>query len=249
MPAKPSGSAVAGPTSPALGRNADATRRRILLCATSEFASKGYAGARMSSIVAAADVNISLAYQYFGGKENLFLRVMEEGYRKIRRFHREIELKGKPPRAAMDELVRSTFRIFLEFPEVIGLLNAENVHRADFIRRSDEIMEMYNPLLATIDEIIKKGSESGVFRNDVDSAELFITINALGYFYLSNQYTLGYILHQNLTDAARIKQREDHIVEVVLGYLGNTNFSNQIGQEHATAGQPLERETLRKGRR
>jgi TetR/AcrR family transcriptional regulator len=224
MDAKHDKSAMLASAGRAPERNAEATRHRILLCATSEFAAKGYAGARMSSIVSAAGVNISLAYHYFGGKESLFLHVMEKAYKTIRRFHREIELKGKPPEAAMEELVRSTFQIFLDFPEVIGLLNAENVHKAQFIRKSNEIMGMYNPLLEAIDEILKRGSEMGVFHNDVDPVDLFITINGLGYFYLSNQYTLSYILHQNLADPERIRQRENHIVKVVLRYLSRSSL-------------------------
>lgn len=201
-------------------RNADATRARIIQAATSEFAQKGFAGARMSSIVSAAGVNISLVYQYFGDKEGLYVRVMEEAYKIMRRYHREIELQGKAPAAAMEELVRSTFRIFLDVPELIGLLNTENVNEARFVSRSGDIKGLYNPLLSTIAEILERGARENVFRRDVDPVDLFITINALGYFYISNRHTLSFILHQPLMEPARIAQREDHIVAVVLGYLG-----------------------------
>jgi TetR/AcrR family transcriptional regulator len=202
-----------------LERNGDLTKNRILQCATAEFAQKGYAGARMSSIVSAAGVNISLVYQYFGDKDGLFLRVMEDAYKLMRRYHREMELQDKEPVAAMEELVRSTFRIFCDFPNLIGLLNAENLNEARHIRNSAEIHSMYNPLLDAIRDILARGVATEVFRTGIDATELFITINSVGYFYLSNRHTLGYILHQDLTDPERIKLREDHIVEVISSYL------------------------------
>jgi len=41
----------------------------------------------------------------------------------------------------------------------------------------------------------------------------------MGYFLLSNQYTLSVILGRNLSNAKALKRHEEHIVAVVLGYL------------------------------
>ena len=41
----------------------------------------------------------------------------------------------------------------------------------------------------------------------------------MGYFLLSNQYTLSVILGRNLSTPKALKRREDLIVAVVLGYL------------------------------
>jgi TetR/AcrR family transcriptional regulator len=84
---------------------------------------------------------------------------------------------------------------------------------------SDKIPDLYNPLISAISDVLAKGRAAGRFRDDVDLADLYITISGLSYFYLSNQYTLGHVLRQNLMDEERLKQREKHIVEVVLGYL------------------------------
>lgn len=46
--------------------------RRLLEAASEEFASRGYAGARIRDIVGAAQVNLAAVNYYFGGKEGLY---------------------------------------------------------------------------------------------------------------------------------------------------------------------------------
>jgi TetR/AcrR family transcriptional regulator len=52
-------------------RDPERTKQRILDAAIDEFARKGYAGARVADIAAAAGVNQQLISYYFGGKEGL----------------------------------------------------------------------------------------------------------------------------------------------------------------------------------
>ena len=144
-------------------RDAAATKATILECAVREFAERGYDGARIERIVDAAGVNVSLAYQYFGSKEQMFIAVMEHIYGLMRTHHHDIEVRGLDPLAAMERLVRNTFRIFVKHPEIIGLLNSENVHRGKHIAKSPYIQKLYNPLLDTIDEVLRSGIDKEVF--------------------------------------------------------------------------------------
>lgn len=54
----------------------EGTRRRLLEAAVDEFSDRGFAGARVDRIAAAAGVNKERIYQYFGGKEELFAAVL-----------------------------------------------------------------------------------------------------------------------------------------------------------------------------
>ncbi len=200
-------------------RDAAATRERILASATREFARRGFDGARVERIAKFARVNISLVYQYFGSKEQLYLLVMERAYQVMRARHREIDIRDDPPLVAMETLVRRTFRIFIDFPEIINLLNSENLQQGKHIAKSAFIRGLYNPLLDTIAEVLERGRREGVFRRDVDPVELFLSITAEGYFYLANKYTLGVILHRDMMDRRALAQHERHIVAVILGYL------------------------------
>ncbi|MGF1622419.1 MAG: TetR/AcrR family transcriptional regulator [Rhodomicrobiaceae bacterium] len=200
-------------------RNSEATRARILDAAVDEFSAKGFDGARVDAVAKAAGVNINLVYHYFSSKEGLFIAVMERAYKTIRTHHKDMELRTLDPATAMAELVRSTFRMFIDHPEIIGLLGSENMHEARHIRKSAEIQTLYNPLLDFIAETLKRGEAEGIFRSGVDPVELFISINAEGYFYLSNRHTLGYILHQDLLATDRLAAREAHIIDVILSFL------------------------------
>jgi AcrR family transcriptional regulator len=53
-------------------RDGDATRRRILDAASTEFAQRGIAGARVDRIAAAAKANKAQMYAYYGNKDDLF---------------------------------------------------------------------------------------------------------------------------------------------------------------------------------
>lgn len=63
---------------PAAGRsrNAAATRQAILDAARGRFAAEGYDGASLRDIAAAARVDAALVSRYFGGKEELFIEVL-----------------------------------------------------------------------------------------------------------------------------------------------------------------------------
>jgi AcrR family transcriptional regulator len=61
-----------------VARNADQTRERLLLAATTEFATHGEAGARIDRIAERAGVNKRMIYAYFGNKERLFDTVLED---------------------------------------------------------------------------------------------------------------------------------------------------------------------------
>src|SRR5580693_10162573 len=58
--------------------DAQATRRRLLDAAYSEFAQYGIAGARVDRIAEAAESNKAQIYHYFGGKTELFDAVFQQ---------------------------------------------------------------------------------------------------------------------------------------------------------------------------
>ena len=57
-------------------RNPERARTRILSAALQEFASHGFAGARVDTIARRAAINKRMLYHYFGDKEHLFREVL-----------------------------------------------------------------------------------------------------------------------------------------------------------------------------
>ena len=69
----------AATTAPRKERNALETKRRILEAAETEFAAKGFDGARLGTIARAASVQQALIHHYFGDKEGLHGEVVRSG--------------------------------------------------------------------------------------------------------------------------------------------------------------------------
>lgn len=200
-------------------RNAERTRAELLDIATEEFSEKGFAGARVDEIVRRAGVTKNVLYHYFEGKEKLFVEVMELAYARMRGRQNEWSFVDLEPEEAIAKLTKYTFEHFRDEPQIIRLLNSENLYKAKHIATSEKIPNLYNPLIAAIQTVLDKGVATGRFREDVDPVDLYITVSGVSYFYLSNQYTLSYVLGQDLMDPKRLKQRERHMVDVILGYL------------------------------
>jgi TetR/AcrR family transcriptional regulator len=70
-------------------RDAEGTRKRILDAALSEFAARGFAGARVADIAQGAGVNQQLISYYFGGKEGLYDELLAQWHRREAAFARE----------------------------------------------------------------------------------------------------------------------------------------------------------------
>lgn len=217
--AEPVASALPAPAAKALSARAAATRQRILDAALAEFAAKGLAGARVDEIAARAGANKRMLYAHFGSKEELWLVVLEGAYAAKRAEERAVEVEGLAPAEAMARLIAFNLRYTARHPEFVALLNQENLHRAAYLRRSEDVPALYSPLLEALRGVLARGEAAGVFRAGVDAMQLYIDILALGHFYVANRHTLSTIFGTPLDTEAAIAAREAHIAEVVLGYL------------------------------
>ena len=201
-------------------RSAAATKARILDAALSEFAARGFAGARVDVIAGAARANKRMLYAYVGNKDALWLATLEAAYAAKRQEERQLATATLSPEEAMRALIRFNFRYHLEHPEFVALVNNENLMGARKLKRSKLVPQLYSPLLETLTEVLRRGQKAKVFRSGVDPMQLYISIAALGYFYISNIRTLSVIFASDLDSQAGMKRREEHVIDVVMSYLG-----------------------------
>ena len=203
----------------AVTRDPERTRAAILAAATAEFTAKGLTGARVDAIAKSAGANKRMIYHYFGDKDGLYLAVLEATYEAIRVAEQALHLGDRDPVEGMRELVLFTWRYFLAHPEFLSLLGTENLHKAAHLKRSKRIRELHSPLVGMISGLLERGARERVFRSGIDPVELYVTIAALGFFYLSNRHTLSTIFGRDLSGAKSLAARGQHIVDVVLNYL------------------------------
>jgi AcrR family transcriptional regulator len=164
-------------------------------------------------------VNKRLIYYYFEDKEQLFRAVLEQAYLDIRANERKLNLLGLKPADAVRRLVEFTWQYYLDHPEFITLLNSANLHRARHLEGSESVREMNSPLIATLGEVLERGRKEGSFRGGVDPVQLYVSIAALSYFYLSNSHTLSAIFGRDLLSAKARNERLAHMCDVILGYV------------------------------
>lgn len=197
-------------------RDAQATQKRILAAAKREFARNGLGGARVDVITEKANVNKRMIYHYFGSKDELFKRILEDAWTDIRTAEQKLELDHLPPKEALEKLVRFTWQYYLKNPEFINLVNSENLHRGTHIKNSETIDALSTRFMAMVDDILRRGEADGSFRPNIDPVQLNITIAAIGYYYLTNRYTGSIIYKRDLMDQQALDERLAFNIETIM---------------------------------
>ncbi|SAL74233.1 TetR family transcriptional regulator [Caballeronia choica] len=204
---------------PKIKRDPEGTRRRILLAAADEFAAGGLFGARVDQIARRAETNERMLYYYFGSKEQLFTAVLEHAFGALVDTERSLDLDGVAPVEAMTRLAHFVWDYYRDHPELLRLINNENLHEARYIKGSTRIRELISPVVATLAGILERGTKAGLFRNDVDPLKFYVTLSGLGYYIVSNRFTLEATFGLDFSQA---EQRDDMVkmnTELLLAYL------------------------------
>ena len=200
-------------------RDPEGMRLRILEAAKAEFAAHGLAGARVDSIAKKAGANKRMLYYHVGNKEDLYLEVLEGAYEKIRAEERGLDFEHLEPPEAIARLIDFTWNYFIRNPEFLALLHTENLAKARHLKRSTKVKSMHSPFVEMIRTVVRRGVQSGDFRAAVDPVQLYISIAALAFFYLSNSATLSVIFGRDLLSKEARDERLEHMIALVLAAL------------------------------
>ncbi len=207
-----------GTAAPRRKRNMKQSRETILKTATKHFVQNGYDGARVDEIVSDTETSKNLVYHYFKSKEELYVAVLERIYEEFNRRRGNGWREEECPIEGLRKLAAETFNALTEMPEIVSLLNTENLFKAVHIQRLPGIRALYRALLADIEALLMRGETAGVFRKGIDPVQLYISMSAISYHYISNRHTFLEILGFDLMTQRRIKSRRDHVVEMSLRF-------------------------------
>jgi hypothetical protein len=69
---------------------------------------------------------------------------------------------------AIRRLVEFTFDHHDRNVDFVRIVSIENIHNAEYVKRSDAIKAMNNTILDSLGEILRRGAEEGVFRAGLD---------------------------------------------------------------------------------
>ena len=181
-------------------RDAVRTRAEIIEVATHEFADQGYAGARVDEIAAKTRTTKRMIYYYFGGKEGLYLAVLEQAYRHIRNLEQQLDVDHLEPVDALRQLAELTFDHHESHQDFVRLVAIENIHYAQHLVRSEVREVLAAPALDVLTRIMERGRAAGVFRDDLDALDVHRVISAFCIFRGANRYTFRAIFDRDLLD-------------------------------------------------
>ncbi|MGY1603571.1 TetR/AcrR family transcriptional regulator [Geodermatophilus sp. SYSU D00815] len=217
MTALPSGTEAAG--APERSRDAERTKADILAVATAEFADRGYAGARINEIADKTSTTKRMIYYYFGGKEGLYIAVLEQAYSRIRGLEQQLDVEHLDPVEAIRELCGLTFDHHESHPDFIRLVSIENIHHAEHITRSAVLSGLANPALDVLGAILQRGWAAGAFREDVDALDVHQVISAYCVFRTANRHTFGAIFGRDMLDPTRREHQRRLLGDLVVDWL------------------------------
>ena len=199
--------------------NPEKTRENILQEAIAEFVQQGLSGARVDAIAERIHTSKRMIYYYFGSKEQLYVEVLEKLYGDIRRTENRLHLAELAPVEAIRRLVEFTFDHHDRNVDFVRIVSIENIHNAEYVKRSDAIKTMNTTILDSLDVILRRGADEGIFRAGLEPLDVHLLITSFCFYRVSNRHTLGEIFQIDLAED-KVKQRHQEMVcESVLRYL------------------------------
>ncbi len=193
-------------------RDPEASRARILHAAVAEFAARGFSGARTARIARRARVNVRMLYHYYGGKDALYIVVLEHVFENLRREELQLDFENVAPLEGLLQLFDFIDDHFARHPELRALFAFENLNRAQHLRRSRRIPTMSSPVIGVIERLLTRGQACAQFRPGIDALRLYVTMVSLSYYSKSHGHTLSRIFGADLLSAEwqRAHQRDIH---------------------------------------
>lgn len=200
-------------------RDAERTRTELLDVATEEFADRGYSGARVDEIAARTRTTKRMIYYYFGGKEQLYLAVLERAYAEIRAAERSADVDHLDPVAAVRRLAEVTFDHHEAHPTFIKLVGAENAQHAKHMNHVARLVDLNSSAVGLLRGVLSRGVDDGLFRDDVDALDVHMMISSFCFFRVANRHTWGALFDRDLLDPDRREHYRTMLGDLVTGYL------------------------------
>ena len=131
---------------------------RIIAAAQDEFASQGYAGARVQRVARRAGVNKQLLFYYYHSKRGLFQAVLARGAARLERALADITPVSGPPLERLRHALRAQFEFLVSHPELVTLVSQA--------ARSDA--RPFTPAIKRLVVLLAEGQGLGEVRDDLD---------------------------------------------------------------------------------
>lgn len=207
-------------------RNPRHSQERILESALKEFASKGFAGARVDAIARRARINKRMLYHYFGDKKGLFREVLR------RKMAERAAWVTSAPEDPADSLLY-WFRIACRDHQWVRLLEWEALQWGER-KVIDETHRQEN--MARAIQRLQQQQAKGLVSGEYDSGQLLLSLMALTAYPLAFPQMARLVTGLSVSDPEFQEQRELFLRRFVAAFQAqsvNSGAQDAPGRPHA----------------
>lgn len=206
-------------------RNSKQTQETIMKVATTQFASKGWAGTRVDEVAKDSQINKGMIYHYFGNKNGLYEKILENQMHQM--FQQMQQPHGNTEWNIIQNVAEDYFNYCYENPEYISLMLWEMVSEWETLNKITD--ELENETKQFLIETIDHGIQKGIFHSDTNP-RLFMSLSIVQIFCFFPMFK-----HPNLLNSGNgreiegtdIKQYKKQVIEQVMRSLHPTSFNKE----------------------
>jgi AcrR family transcriptional regulator len=199
--------------------NPEKTRENILQAAVTEFVQQGLAGARVDAIAERTQTSKRMIYYYFSSKEQLYVEVLEKLYGDIRGTESNLHLDEMDPIAGIRRLVEFSFDHHDRNVDFVRIVCNENMHKGEYIKQSETIRAMNKTVLVALGELLRRGTEQGLFRPGLTALDVHLLISSFCFYRVSNKHTFGELFQVDFSDEALKQHHREMLCDSLLRFL------------------------------
>lgn len=194
------------------------TEAKILQAAESEFLTKGFAGARTTSIAQAAGVTHAMFHYYFRTKDKLFERIISEKIALMKELLLDTVANSD---MSLEEKIRNVIERHLDFvaanPNLPRFLVGEVFAYPERAKVLTEKIKQFAPrMIAELQRQIDEAAANGIFRK-VDARMLIIDIVSLNIFSYMASPLINAVLDNCMEDSERfLAQRKKENFDTIM---------------------------------
>jgi AcrR family transcriptional regulator len=182
-------------------------KRRLLLdAAVRVFARSGYHACRVGDITEEAGVAHGLLYHYFKSKDEVLEAVFRDAWGDVLEAFRGIEESDEAPREQLSHAAAILLRSWRRDPDLVRVLVREIGRTPQVQTKADQ----FGRAFTSIERIVARGQEQGVFRSDLDARLL-----AWIFYGAIEEILTGWVLGQLPDGDGDVERAERTVVDVV----------------------------------
>ena len=122
----------------------------------------------------------------------------------------------------VEKIISTYFDFLYNNPDFVNILMWENLNKGSYLKKIENTIIERKTITCFINAI-ENGKSSGIFKEDIDSYNVVLSMITTCFANFSNQYTLSQLFHTDLSNKEIINVRKQHTIELIKSYLIKEN--------------------------